>query len=98
MLERLVGAAILIRDFAEKPLRKAKTTGVFGAEAQIEGPKWYFSSGINTFEPPSRWQIEGFVRVILDSLLLFELMRRLGDSAAGAEGSGPPVFHRESTA
>ena len=83
-LERLVGAAILIiYDFAVRLLKRAK-----------QG----FFSGIDTSEKPSRRQIKGFVGIILDSLLLCRLMKRLGGSADSAQGSGPSVFHRESKA
>jgi hypothetical protein len=75
---------------------KGQTTRVFGAKTQVEGQNWDFFGGIDTSEKPSPWQRKGFVRVILDSLLLFELMKRLGGSAVGAEGSGLPGVYRES--
>jgi hypothetical protein len=37
----------------------------------MEGAKWDFFSGIDTLEKPSGRQFKGFVRDILDSLLLF---------------------------
>ncbi len=71
---------------------------MFGAKRAAKGLQSDFFSGIDTSEKPSRRQIKGFVRVILESLLLLGLMKRLGNSADSAQGSGPSVFHRESKA
>jgi hypothetical protein len=88
-LERLAGAAILIRDFAEAVPKEANLPVLSGPNA-AKGLKSDFFGGVDTSEKPSRRQIKGFVRILLDSLLLFRLMKRLGNSADGAQGSGPP--------